>query len=62
MDAKIAPPRRAEMKDSMESLILHFKLHTEGCVVPAGSTYGAVEAPKGEFGVYVVSDGTSKPY
>jgi len=50
------------MKDSMESLIHHFKLYTEGYVVPAGSTYAAVEAPKGEFGVYVVSDGTSKPY
>jgi len=61
-DAKIAPPRRAEMKDSMESLIHHFKLYTEGYVVPAGSTYAAVEAPKGEFGVYVVADGTSKPY
>ena len=61
-DAKIAPPRRAEMKDSMESLIHHFKLYTEGFVVPAGSTYTAVEAPKGEFGVYLIADGTSKPY
>lgn len=83
-DAKISPPKRAEMKDDMESLIHHFKLYTEGCVlhlnrdtlfgwpltyrdlirynVPAGSTYTAVEAPKGEFGVYLVSDGTNKPY
>jgi len=61
-DAKVSPPRRAEMKDSMESLIHHFKLYTEGYNVPAGGAYGAVEAPKGEFGVYMISDGTNKPY
>lgn len=61
-DHKIAPPRRADMKKSMESLIHHFKLYTEGYHVPAGETYQAVEAPKGEFGVYLVSDGTHKPY
>jgi NADH-quinone oxidoreductase subunit D len=61
-NSKFAPPRRAEMKTSMEALIHHFKLYTEGFHVPAGETYAAVEAPKGEFGVYVVSDGTNKPY
>jgi NADH-quinone oxidoreductase subunit D len=61
-DHKIAPPRRGEMKRSMESLIHHFKLYTEGYHVPAGETYTAVEAPKGEFGVFLVSDGTNKPY
>jgi len=61
-DNKITPPSRAEMKDSMESLIHHFKLFTEGFQVPPGNTYTAVEAPKGEFGVYLVSDGTCKPY
>src|SRR3546814_3468334 len=61
-DGKIAPPRRAEMKRSMEALIHHFKLYTEGFHVPAGETYTAVEAPKGEFAVYLVSDGTNKPY
>lgn len=61
-DRKIAPPPRGEMKDSMEALIHHFKLYTEGYHVPAGETYTAVEAPKGEFGVYLVSDGTNKPY
>jgi NADH-quinone oxidoreductase subunit D len=61
-DAKIAPPRRSEMKRSMEALIHHFKLYTEGVHVPAGETYTAVEAPKGEFGVYLVADGTNKPY
>ena len=61
-DRKISPPRRGEMKDSMEALIHHFKLYTEGYKVPAGETYTAVEAPKGEFGVYLVSDGTNKPY
>jgi NADH-quinone oxidoreductase subunit D len=61
-DPKIAPPRRAEMKQSMEALIHHFKLYTEGYHVPAGETYTAVEAPKGEFGVYLVSDGGNKPY
>lgn len=59
---KIAPPRRAEMKSSMEALIHHFKLYTEGFHVPAGETYTAVEAPKGEFGVYLVADGTNRPY
>ena len=54
--------RRAEMKSSMEALIHHFKLYTEGYRVPAGEVYAAVEAPKGEFGVYLVSDGTNKPY
>lgn len=61
-DVKIAPPRRGLMKHSMEALIHHFKLFTEGYHVPAGETYTAVEAPKGEFGVYLVSDGTNKPY
>ncbi|HJN22500.1 MAG TPA: NADH-quinone oxidoreductase subunit D [Rhodospirillales bacterium] len=59
---KISPPPRAEMKESMEALIHHFKLFTEGYHVAAGETYTAVEAPKGEFGVYLVSDGTNKPY
>ena len=61
-DHKITPPSRADMKNSMEALIHHFKLYTEGYHVPAGETYTAVEAPKGEFGVYLVSDGTNKPY
>jgi NADH-quinone oxidoreductase subunit D len=61
-DPKIAPPTRENMKQSMESLITHFKLFTEGYKVPAGEVYAAVEAPKGEFGVYLISDGTSKPY
>ncbi len=61
-DRKVAPPARADMKRSMESLIHHFKLYTEGYRVPAGETYTAVEAPKGEFGVFLVSDGTNKPY
>jgi NADH-quinone oxidoreductase subunit D len=61
-DNKIVPPRRAEMKRSMEALIHHFKLYTEGFHVPAGEVYAAVEAPKGEFGVYLVADGTNKPY
>lgn len=61
-DAKISPPKRAEMKESMEALIHHFKLYTEGYQVPPGTTYTAIEAPKGEFGVYLVSDGTSRPY
>src|SRR5207344_921191 len=61
-DRKISPPRRGEMKGSMEALIHHFKLYTEGYKVPAGETYTAVEAPKGEFGVYLISDGTNKPY
>ena len=59
---KVAPPPRAEMKRSMEALIHHFKLYTEGFHVPAGEVYAAVEAPKGEFGVYLVSDGSDKPY
>jgi NADH-quinone oxidoreductase subunit D len=61
-DGKVAPPRRGEMKRSMEALIHHFKLYTEGVHVPSGETYTAVEAPKGEFGVYLVADGTNKPY
>jgi len=62
MDGKIVPPKRDEMKRSMEALIHHFKLYTEGVHVPAGEVYAAVEAPKGEFGVYLVADGTNKPY
>ena len=61
-DGKVVPPRRGEMKRSMESLIHHFKLYTEGYRVPAGEVYAAVEAPKGEFGVYLVADGSNKPY
>jgi NADH-quinone oxidoreductase subunit D len=61
-DNKIVPPRRGEMKRSMEALIHHFKLYTEGFRVPAGEVYVAVEAPKGEFGVFLVSDGSNKPY
>lgn len=61
-DKKITPPSRAHMKESMEALIHHFKVYTEGFAVPAGATYTALEAPKGEFGVYLVSDGSSKPY
>jgi len=61
-DHKIAPPARGDMKRSMEALIHHFKLFTEGYHVPEGETYAAVEAPKGEFGVYLVSDGTNRPY
>ena len=59
---KITPPKRNVMKKSMESLIHHFKLFTEGYRVPEGETYFAVEAPKGEFGVFLVSDGSNKPY
>jgi NADH-quinone oxidoreductase subunit D len=59
---KITPPKRGEMKTSMEALIHHFKLYTEGFRVPAGEVYAAVEAPKGEFGVYLVADGTNRPY
>jgi NADH-quinone oxidoreductase subunit D len=59
---KVVPPKRAEMKRSMEALIHHFKLYTEGFHVPAGEVYAAVEAPKGEFGVYLVADGSNKPY
>ena len=61
-DRKVSPPPRADMKRSMEALIHHFKLYTEGYHVPPGETYAAVEAPKGEFAVYVVADGTNKPY
>ncbi|MEO0972487.1 MAG: NADH-quinone oxidoreductase subunit D [Pseudomonadota bacterium] len=61
-DHKISPPKRSEMKGDMESLIHHFKLHTEGYAVPEGEVYAAVEHPKGEFGVYLVSDGANKPY
>ena len=61
-DRKIVAPRRVEMKDDMESLIHHFKLFTEGYCVPEGEAYAAVEAPKGEFGAYVISDGANKPY
>ena len=61
-DPKLAPPKREEMKDDMESLIHHFKLFTEGMCVPEGETYQAVEAPKGEFGIYLISDGANKPY
>jgi len=62
LDRKIVPPKRAEMKSSMEALIHHFKLYTEGYHVPEGEVYAAVEAPKGEFGVYLVADGTNRPY
>jgi NADH-quinone oxidoreductase subunit D len=61
-DNKIVPPRRAEMKRSMEATIHHFKLYSEGHHVPAGEVYAAVEAPKGEFGVYLIADGTNRPY
>jgi NADH-quinone oxidoreductase subunit D len=61
-DRKVRPPRREEMKGDMESLIHHFKLMTEGYCVPEGEVYAAVEAPKGELGVYLVSDGANKPY
>ncbi|MXO66004.1 NADH-quinone oxidoreductase subunit D [Altericroceibacterium endophyticum] len=61
-DRKVAPPKRAEMKQSMEALIHHFKLYTEGFHVPAAEVYVATESPKGEFGVYLVSDGSNKPY
>ena len=61
-DKKISPPSRQDMKEDMESLIHHFKLYTEGVIVPAGETYTATEAPKGEMGVLLVSNGTNKPY
>ena len=61
-DHRIAPPRREVMKRSMEAMIEQFKLYTEGFHVPKGEVYAAVEAPKGEFGVYLVSDGTNRPY
>ncbi len=62
LDRKVVPPKRAEMKSSMEALIHHFKLYTEGFHVPAGEVYVATESPKGEFGIYMVSDGSNKPY
>jgi NADH-quinone oxidoreductase subunit D len=62
LDSRVGPPKRSDMKTSMEALINHFKLYTEGYSVPKGETYAAVEAPKGEFGVYLVADGTNKPY
>ncbi|MEO1252569.1 MAG: NADH-quinone oxidoreductase subunit D [Pseudomonadota bacterium] len=62
LDGKVAPPKRDKMKGSMEALIHHFKLYTEGFHVPEGEVYAAVEAPKGEFGVYLVADGTNRPY
>src|SRR5258707_2970008 len=61
-DHKIVPPKREEMKRSMEAMIHHFKLYSEGFHVPEGEVYAAVEAPKGEFGVYLVADGSNKPY
>jgi NADH-quinone oxidoreductase subunit D len=61
-DRKFTPPHRSEMKRSMEALIHHFKLFTEGYHVPPGATYTVVESPKGEFGVYLVADGTNRPY
>jgi NADH-quinone oxidoreductase subunit D len=61
-DRKVFPPPRAEMKTSMEALIHHFKLYSEGYHVPAGEVYVATESPKGEFGVYLVADGTNRPY
>lgn len=61
-DNKISPPTRQEMKSGMENLICHFKLFSRGFNVPPGATYTAIEHPKGEFGVYLVSDGSSKPY
>ena len=62
IDGKISPPNRDDLKESMEALIHHFKLFTEGYRVPEDEIYTAVEAPKGEFGVYLISDGSSKPY
>ena len=61
-DTKVAPPNRESMKTNMEDMIHHFKLFTEGFHVPAGEAYAAVEHPKGEFGIYMVSDGANKPY
>jgi NADH:ubiquinone oxidoreductase subunit D len=61
-DTKIFPPERTEMKSSMEGLIHHFKLYSEGFNVPPGESYVGVEAPKGEFGIFLVSDGTARPY
>ena len=62
IDNKITPPNRDDLKESMEALIHHFKLFTEGYRVPKGDVYTAVEAPKGEFGVFLLSDGANKPY
>jgi NADH-quinone oxidoreductase subunit D len=62
IDGKITPPKRKDLKNSMEALIHHFKLFSEGFRVPEGEIYTAVEAPKGEFGVYLISDGSNKPY
>jgi NADH-quinone oxidoreductase subunit D len=62
IDNKISPPKRDDIKESMEALIHHFKLFTEGYRVPKGDVYTSVEAPKGEFGVYLISDGSNKPY
>ena len=59
---KVTPPKREQMKGDMESLIHHFKLFTEGFCIPAGEAYAAIEHPKGEFGVYLISDGANKPY
>lgn len=61
-DHKVSPPKRTEMKHDMEAMIHHFKLFSEGYIVPAGEVYSAVEAPKGEFGIYLISDGANKPY
>ena len=61
-DFKIVPPARTEIKQSMEALIHHFKMYTQGVVIPTNETYIGTEAPKGEFGVYLVSNGTNKPY
>jgi len=61
-DVKVAPPSRADMKNDMEALVHHFKLFTEGYCVPEGEVYTAVEHPKGEFGIYMISDGANKPY
>ena len=61
-DYKISPPSRVELKQNMEALIHHFKLYTEGVLVPVGETYISTEAPKGEFGVYLISNGTNRPY
>jgi NADH-quinone oxidoreductase subunit D len=61
-DHKISPPKRADVKENMESLIHHFKHFTEGYCVPEGEAYAAVEHPKGEFGIYMISDGANKPY
>jgi len=62
IDGKITPPKKENLKDSMEALIHHFKLFSEGYRVPAGEIYTAGEAPKGEFGVYIIADGSNKPY